>query len=141
MAALAAVHIWTAPICFPPLGAADGGAALARSSRGSGLPQIGLPVRFLDKKVQFADVTGNVIRLLLKRTDINASHPLDLRHAVTVRVAHGTADGMLKKRMLLRKFVALGYRLSNGPPIRKPTRSIGCVDLPDEILKLVKDPK
>ena len=48
---------------------------------------------------------------------------------------------MLKKRMLLREFVALGNRLSNGPPIRKPTRSIGCVDFPDKILELVKDPK
>jgi hypothetical protein len=43
--------------------------------------------------------------------------------------------------MLLRKFVALGDRLGDGPPVRKPTRSIGCVDLPDEILELMKNPK
>ena len=82
------------PVYFQPPGSQAGVFALARNAPKRFRPSnINLPVGSLDTHIDFANITREIIGLLLQSGHLHLWHPFNLALAVAIHVFMGCSDG------------------------------------------------
>ena len=87
-----------------------------------------LPVRGLDGGVDFSKLLREVVTLLLELRDLKRGNPLDLLHAVSVRLFSGSRDGRQKQRVVLGQCIPMCHCCRQRPSVGEFCRLVGAID-------------